>query len=1342
MATYVNDLRLKEIATGDESGTWGTSTNTNLELISESMGYGTEAIANASTHTITMADGATDGFRCTFLRLTGGGQACTVTLAPNTVSHTWIMRNATSYALTLTQGSGANVILAAGQAKIITTDGLGSGAVVYECLEDVELGGTLTVGIDDAGYDVKFFGATSGSYMLWDESADKLILYGQMDVGVNDTGYDVKFFGATSGKYWLWDESADGVVQYSSLTVGVDDTGYDVKLFGATSGKYWLWDESADGVLQYSSLTVGVDDTGYDVKFFGATSGAYMLWDESADDLVLAGAAGLDIAGDIDVDGTANLDVVDIDGATQADGTITVGADDTGYDVKFFGATASAYMLWDESADDLILAGAAGLSVAGASTLTGNTTVGGTLGVTGVVTANAGVVVDNITIDGTTIALSSGDLVLDSAGDIVLDSGGSEIFLKDDGTQYGTMFQSSSNFYIKSSVSDADMIFQGNDGGSGIDALTFDMSAAGAATFNSTINSGASNTVSIGGTPPDVNAVEVGPGYINLSRDDTADAKQLQFGKNGALHSFIETKAASLEIVSSISNADIIFKGNDDGSAGTTVLTLDMSAAGYATFLGGIRSSGGDIAAFGANTGSSANRFALSMEGSGVSRIISNGPDSSTNGTFEVFIANDGGTGAVAFRIAADNSLSTPTLGTSNVRFGVNAGNSIASGGNYNVCIGDEAGTAITTGDDNVAIGFQALDLNQTGSQNVAIGTDALGATTASWNTAVGREALKSDSTGGYNTAVGRTAGVLITEGAYNVVVGANALDTDTKGSKSTAVGYGSLATQNFTSATNSNNTAVGHNAGTSVTTGIDNTLIGAGAADQLSDGHSNTIVGATAGDSITTGDENVAIGHGALDGAVGTHGNTAVGTDTMGGAITGSYNTALGYNAMLVAAGVTGTTAIGNQCLDAASTGDNNTGVGAGALGANTDGHSNTAVGYSALTLNVSGDGNTAVGYATLDANTANSNTAVGYNSLTSNQDGDENTAVGINSLSTNVSGGGNVALGYQTLYTNTASHNTAVGYNALVLNGTGTLNAAVGAYALDANTTGSQNTALGKDALGANYTANNNTAVGYNALGTNYTGTTNVAVGASALATIATNSGSTAVGNSALNLGTAARNTALGTEAGDGITTGGDNICIGFDSGSYTTVLQTGGSNILIRNYCQTSIVAAAYQTVIGYNVAASGDQTFTFGNSTTDTTCDHGGTTWTAPSDIRLKEDIQDEVVGLAFINELRPVTFLWKKEKDVPEELVVHREGSEERVMNGKYNHGFVAQEVKEVIDNNPDIKEGFDMWRADDADGRQRIGEAALIPMLVKSIQELSAEVEDLKKKAHNKCDEE
>ena len=88
--------------------------------------------------------------------------------------------------------------------------------------------------------------------------------------------------------------------------------------------------------------------------------------------------ASLDISGNIDIDGTSNLDAVDIDGAVQVDSTITVGADDQGYDVKFFGDTASAYMLWDTSADDLILGGGAGLIVPDGQFTLGSTAVAAT----------------------------------------------------------------------------------------------------------------------------------------------------------------------------------------------------------------------------------------------------------------------------------------------------------------------------------------------------------------------------------------------------------------------------------------------------------------------------------------------------------------------------------------------------------------------------------------------------------------------------------------------------------------------------------------------------------------------------------------------------------------------------------------------------------------------------------------------------------------------------------------------------------------------------------------------------------------------------------------------------
>jgi hypothetical protein len=74
------------------------------------------------------------------------------------------------------------------------------------------------------------------------------------------------------------------------------------------------------------------------------------------------------VAGNADIDGTTNLDAVDIDGAVQIDNTVTVGVDGQGYDFKLFGDTASAYMLWDTSADDLILGGAATLHIEGANT--------------------------------------------------------------------------------------------------------------------------------------------------------------------------------------------------------------------------------------------------------------------------------------------------------------------------------------------------------------------------------------------------------------------------------------------------------------------------------------------------------------------------------------------------------------------------------------------------------------------------------------------------------------------------------------------------------------------------------------------------------------------------------------------------------------------------------------------------------------------------------------------------------------------------------------------------------------------------------------------------------------
>jgi hypothetical protein len=148
MATYVNNLRLKEIATGDESGTWGTSTNTNLELVTDGFSYGTKEMAADANETFTMPDATADATRSLYLKFTSAVSLTAtreITLGPNTVSKTWIIENATtgSQIITIKQGSGATVNVANGSKVMVVTDGAGAGAAVLNA-NPTEVGGTVT----------------------------------------------------------------------------------------------------------------------------------------------------------------------------------------------------------------------------------------------------------------------------------------------------------------------------------------------------------------------------------------------------------------------------------------------------------------------------------------------------------------------------------------------------------------------------------------------------------------------------------------------------------------------------------------------------------------------------------------------------------------------------------------------------------------------------------------------------------------------------------------------------------------------------------------------------------------------------------------------------------------------------------------------------------------------------------------------------------------------------------------------------------------------------------------------------------------------------------------------
>ena len=153
-STYGNNLRLNEMGTGDQSGTWGTVTNTNLELIAEAFSYQTEATFDSDgDKTATIGDGVSDKYRAMYIKVTCDGSTTlsatqTLNIAPNTVSKMFIIENATTggQSITVSQGSGANVTIANGATKIVFTDGLGSGAAVYDALDKIALSSNATIG--------------------------------------------------------------------------------------------------------------------------------------------------------------------------------------------------------------------------------------------------------------------------------------------------------------------------------------------------------------------------------------------------------------------------------------------------------------------------------------------------------------------------------------------------------------------------------------------------------------------------------------------------------------------------------------------------------------------------------------------------------------------------------------------------------------------------------------------------------------------------------------------------------------------------------------------------------------------------------------------------------------------------------------------------------------------------------------------------------------------------------------------------------------------------------------------------------------------------------------------
>ena len=201
------------------------------------------------------------------------------------------------------------------------------------------------------------------------------------------------------------------------------------------------------------------------------------------------------------------------------------------------------------------------------------------------------------------------------------------------------------------------------------------------------------------------------------------------------------------------------------------------------------------------------------------------------------------------------------------------------------------------------------------------------------------------------------------------------------------------------------------------------------------------------------------------------------------------------------------------------------------------------------------------------------------------------------------------------------------------------------------------------------------------------------------------------------------------VGYKAGQAITQGDANTLVGYTAGATATNLETGAYNTLVGAYCDTTATNSQKAVGIGYNLDCEAGYT-TVGEGSNDARLAHGEEDWATVSDERYKKDIVDSSAGLNFINALRPRTFKYKTLGELPETFRAYEADSTEVFKNSKTNHGFIAQEVKAAIDADDSIKDGFKLWD-DREDGSQELAQTALIPILVKAIQEQHALIEAL-----------
>ena len=528
------------------------------------------------------------------------------------------------------------------------------------------------------------------------------------------------------------------------------------------------------------------------------------------------------------------------------------------------------------------------------------------------------------------------------------------------------------------------------------------------------------------------------------------------------------------------------------------------------------------------------------------------------SGTTQSFILSAG----TRFKLDANSriSLSNNDSGTSNTVFGKNAGNDLASGGNYSAFFGENAGANITTGDGNVAIGYSALLTADDDGRNVAIGQESLKFYNHSGDT--------------YNVAVGHRSQYSRTGGVQNTALGAFSQ-------------YGGIS---GTAPTGAGNTSVGYSTLHNLTSGTYNSGFGVQAGYNNQTGTQNHIFGYQAGYYNETGSYNTALGGRAMYGASGNShsNNTAIGYESLKSITTGGNNVAVGKNSLRDMTSGSSNTGIGESALESLTVGTSHTAIGRNALINQETGNYNTAIGVGSFQTSTNTSSNVGLGYIAGRYITGHNNVAIGSGAMDGNSSGSgasNNVGVGYQSLNSITTGGNNVAIGYQSMYNaSTGSSNSIIGHQAGVSLTSGTSNVAIGRNALTALNTGTSNVAIGNDALSSlTGTIVGNVGIGYEALKSATSGEKNIAIGFESGKAQTTGYENTYIGyQSGLLSDVGLHNTAIGANAYNDAT--GDmrsNTVVGANAGGFANA--TSDNNTVIGAWALRNGTGVMYENVV---------------------------------------------------------------------------------------------------------------------------------------------------------------